>query len=78
MCISDSNFNARTGLEVKLMGSELNVALQLNSTHKHGAPKGTVLSVKKKKKKGFEKHFTLRVINLKKPQKIHKTNRQLC
>lgn len=50
MCISDSNFNARTGLEVKLMGSELNVALQLNSTHKHGAPKGTVLSVKKKKK----------------------------
>ena len=34
------DFNAFTGLEVKAMGSELHVELQLDSVHKHGPQKG--------------------------------------
>ena len=34
------DFNANIGLKVKVMGSELNVKLQLDSVRKHGPWKG--------------------------------------
>ena len=44
------DFNAHIGLEVKVTGSELNVKLQLDSVHKHGALRGTLLPEQKTEK----------------------------
>ena len=47
------DFNTHIGLKVRVIGSELNVKLQLDSVHKHGALEGTLLPEQK-----IEKIFT--------------------
>ena len=49
------DFNAHIGLKVKVMGSELNVKLQLDSVRKHGPWKG--LSYQNKRLKNFSHHL---------------------